>query len=498
MRAAAFAGIIALLSCRTAFALHPANATAVRRIAAFIADAKQEHAALTPLIGTKKKKGKLDRLKKSLGLLLMSGDEDNADFYKRQIAQVKAKIKSLRDARDVARDKAIHLALTAYGIVPAGADGRPEEPVGISRMQDSENGRRISWIPVAMNDGRTRIPQSASGSAFNFFGLGRLLKITARSNLFALTGTDGVTTVDRTAFLHGPGYLALTLAHELVHFRQYTTPGRGSRMSYAEREVEAWRKESKNLAELESAGQITGQEKIYAVSQIGANLNYYKSVVARQRWISWLGKPQHALPIHTQAQILEARSRFDDLSRIMAQETASVKAEARRQEQAAQAQQALRAAFQDQRRTQTAEQALQGAFQDQRRADEARDQTWCARRLAVEACADPTGLTEGDIQACRFPETPQISVPDRAAARAGLDACSADLYDRMLAQLTSYGGRGVTLIWLRIRAGSARPKTPDASRPTPPTQPEPQPRRNDPPRDHRHPHVPMPDDPWGG
>ncbi|MDE2489456.1 MAG: hypothetical protein KGM24_01325 [Elusimicrobia bacterium] len=281
MRVAAFAGLIALLSCRTAFALHPANAAAVRRIAAFIAAAEQEQAALTPLT---EKNGKLDRLKKSLGLLLMSGDENNADFYKRQIAQLEAKIKHLSDARDVARDKAIHLTLTAYGIVPADADGRPEEPAGISYMSP-EYGRHISWIPYAEDNDRTRIYQNASGSAFNLWGFGRLNRTSTGHKEFALTGVDGVTTVDRKAFLHGPGFLALILSHEIVHFRQFTTPSRGPKMTSAQRELEAWRKTRGNLAKLAAAGQISGSDNAFAVSQTEGNLKH-----SSPRWPGSIGR----------------------------------------------------------------------------------------------------------------------------------------------------------------------------------------------------------------
>ncbi|MDE2489455.1 MAG: hypothetical protein KGM24_01320 [Elusimicrobia bacterium] len=118
--------------------------------------------------------------------------------------------------------------------------------------------------------------------------------------------------------------------------------------------------------------------------------------------------------------------------------------------------------------------------------------TWCVRGLAVKACADSGAPTQDDIRACDLFDGP-IAVQERARARRGLNVCAAGLYDRMIADLSSEGGRGITLRWL-LRAGQERRTRPAVPRQTP----QPQPRRRAPHHGYRHPHVPLPRDPWGG
>ncbi len=97
--------------CPSAYALHPASAMEVRRVAAFLREARWDQSAA-------------DTYSEQMSKIR---DPQAAAELRRKIARKKDEVK-------VARDKAIHLALTAYGIVPAGADERPEMPDGVVQM----------------------------------------------------------------------------------------------------------------------------------------------------------------------------------------------------------------------------------------------------------------------------------------------------------------------------------------------------------------------------
>ena len=56
----------------------------------------------------------------------------------------------------------------------------------------------------------------------------------------AITWENGDIVITIDAFLFSPGYLAAVVEHETIHFDQFTTPGRGDKMSPLAREREAY------------------------------------------------------------------------------------------------------------------------------------------------------------------------------------------------------------------------------------------------------------------
>ena len=54
--------------------------------------------------------------------------------------------------RDLARDKAIHITLLAYGIAPADSSGKPDMPKGIAVTNDASKGLLRHWHAIASDN----------------------------------------------------------------------------------------------------------------------------------------------------------------------------------------------------------------------------------------------------------------------------------------------------------------------------------------------------------
>ncbi|HXS99867.1 MAG TPA: hypothetical protein VN915_04285 [Elusimicrobiota bacterium] len=149
-----------------------------------------------------------------------------------------SEISELKKKRNVSRDRAIHLTLRAYDLLPI-QDGILSYPEGKVVISGPWKGKDAYWIPVAGdNDGRWSMDVK-----------GRPIRLPPQVDPSGLavpqayTFPDGVTTVLPIDF-KTPGLLALSLLHEQTHFHQYTTAGAGDKTTQAEREVEAYEAES--------------------------------------------------------------------------------------------------------------------------------------------------------------------------------------------------------------------------------------------------------------
>lgn len=127
------------------------------------------------------------------------------------------------DKQRAARTKAIHMTLQAYDLWPPSRSGTSVAPM--------TKGRDITWMPLARGP-ESRLVRDRNGKSYD------LPQPTKKHS--GVTYHDGVTYLTQEAFLLGPGYLAMVLLHERVHFEQNITPGKGDAMSQAEADVEAY------------------------------------------------------------------------------------------------------------------------------------------------------------------------------------------------------------------------------------------------------------------
>ena len=125
-------------SAKYAFALHPATDQDRQGIQLLIDDSNRlQQKDITDALT------ELTKVKKQL-------EQSSADQKLIQEALHDAQmLGSLEKERDLDRDKAIHRALIAYGIVPADATDKPKMPSGTTCVRDAYAGRHISWIPIA-------------------------------------------------------------------------------------------------------------------------------------------------------------------------------------------------------------------------------------------------------------------------------------------------------------------------------------------------------------
>lgn len=142
----------------------------------------------------------------------------DAEIIKRERLLSRAK-----DKQNAARTKAIHMAISAYGIEPASWTGVSVVP--------ATKGRTIRWMPLA-REYEPHVVRDAKGRE-------SIVKRDKKDNV-GTTYVDGVTIMDATAFIHGPGYLASYLLHERIHFEQITSNDAVNAKSYAELQEEAY------------------------------------------------------------------------------------------------------------------------------------------------------------------------------------------------------------------------------------------------------------------
>lgn len=306
---------IALLSTSTAFALNPATPEDRAEINELIKSAKMDQDLIdieTPALEIANARA-IDRT------------ETDPGHWKQEAAELSESLRELKRSRDLSFDKAIHRTLAAYGIVETDEADRLQMPEGRCVISGPFNGETIYWKPVA-SENTERVYQTPGGR----IGIRRPIKI----NGAAARGTeDGVTIVYAAAF-QSPEYLALVLSHEMDHFGQYTTTGRGDRMTPNEREVDAWSHTKDAIDSLGFDRTTAGEIR----DQVEDTLKYYKNAVAKDRaWAKWtlgLKRPADVLfAPHVVGEVDLFQKRFDEIDATVAEEIQVAKARAHEQEQ---------------------------------------------------------------------------------------------------------------------------------------------------------------------
>lgn len=222
--------------------------------------------------------------------------------------------------RDLARNKAIHITLLAYGITPADASGNPEMLKGIAVTNDASKGLLRHWHAIAADNTKEHWGQGADGVLMNV--------PPADSRTMALTGSDGITTLFESAF-ESPAYLALILRHEREHFKQFVTPGKGDKLTDNERDKEAWAETLRILNDNELGLADKQNAKYKKIAQ--GSLGYYAGQAAKERrkmsWSLNLWKPKtspYTLP-HIQGDLADINKRAKELDEIFAEELVTVR-----------------------------------------------------------------------------------------------------------------------------------------------------------------------------
>ena len=159
-----------------------------------------------------------------------------------RIAELERHMESLKRDRDLARSKAIHLTLVAYGVVPEYDGGKPAMPSG-TVVHPSFAGKQATWIAVA-GENAPRPVITPKGEEKE---IPKAVELITGKEPDGVTFPDGVTMIfpqffeERDAHGHLPSVeaLAALLIHEQRHFVQFTTPGQGDKMTWYERELAA-------------------------------------------------------------------------------------------------------------------------------------------------------------------------------------------------------------------------------------------------------------------
>lgn len=304
--------VVISLAASDARALHPASAADVKTIQTLL-----NKANLIQVDVTRQEK-KLTAAEAALK------NKPNDPILRGKVSYVAEILKDFVRERDLVRDKAIHRALTAFGIVPVdGNSGMPKMPSGTSVATDY-NGQIAHWRVVAQDD-TNRINLDALGNPIR---VGPINIPDAR----AYTDGSGITIMYAKSFA-SPEYLALILSHEKEHFEQYTTKGRADKLSVNEREVEAWLKTEREAPIL---GLNVNDPTINATNTRAAFEKAVASDKWKQKWSGGLWKPKgiaQATP-RTPSEVADVGRRFDDLSEVVAQEIKFAREEAASQRRA--------------------------------------------------------------------------------------------------------------------------------------------------------------------
>lgn len=163
-------------------------------------------------------------------------NEANGDAALEQ--EIKTEIARYEKMRINAHERAMWLTLRAYDIIPF-VDNDPILPYGDSVLRSPEKGRRIIWVPKFEDIGDKPLQDEYGRPA----GTRKFLPRNAGN-----TASDGVSRMFPSAF-ESPVQLASYLVHEVRHFWQNTTPGKGDVKTTAELEVEAYEEELKLATE---------------------------------------------------------------------------------------------------------------------------------------------------------------------------------------------------------------------------------------------------------
>ena len=213
------------------WALHPASADDLRAIQDKLDQANLIQYDLADSSGNDLS---IRRTKRDLDLARLTGN-------KLEIEELDRQIQSLIRQRDLARCKAIHMTLAAYGIVPTNSQGRLRMPHG-TIVVPLFAGRTATWIAIA-GDNKKRQAIKPDGTVTTIDAAND--PVTGKEPN-GVTDLDGVTTILSETFerdLKGnsirPLDLALLLIHEQRHFKQYVTPGKGDKLHFNAAELDA-------------------------------------------------------------------------------------------------------------------------------------------------------------------------------------------------------------------------------------------------------------------
>lgn len=129
-----------------------------------------------------------------------------------------------------------------------------------------------------------------------------------------------------------PEFLALILAHEYVHYRQFTTEDQGAAMSYAEREKQAWEATKEYLWKLG----FSDEERTMMLKElVDPQIRFFTSEVEKERllkkWTFGLWAPSQGraeAQAHDSDDLYKIEERFDDISQAMALELKQARAQA--------------------------------------------------------------------------------------------------------------------------------------------------------------------------
>ncbi len=235
------------------------------------------------------------------------------------MAEQERHLKDRTRDRDLARSKAIHLTLVAYGVVPEYDGGKPKMPIG-TMIDPDFAGKQAAWIAIAgENADRTYINSK-----------GELKKIKKAENKKheepdGVTSSDGVTIIFPQFFerkdAHGnhpsPAALASILMHEQRHFVQFTTPGQADKMTWNEREKSAHDADmGEQFAPTNPLGMASDEFERLKNNEFLAQ-QYYNEQVHNEWWkkkfgIVDLGDPSESLP-HTDEELAAIRRKSEAL-----------------------------------------------------------------------------------------------------------------------------------------------------------------------------------------
>lgn len=414
-------------------ALNPASNKDRSRISDLIDDGNSQQYQLGQILE------KLQQENKYLAIDISNKMDGDVEADKQLIQDYSRQVRDLTRERDLDYDKAIHLTLTAYGIVSAASDGLPQMPVSEGQMPGAYDGKEITWLATARDVG-DRFGTGAHGETTHIGDPG--------SGTFALTGVDGVTTIfpsefDKSDYMT-PEFLALILAHEYVHYRQFTTENQGSAMSYAQREKEAWEATKEYLWKLG----FSDQERTRLLKDlVDPQIRFFTNQVEKERllkkWTFGLWTPSQGraeAQAHDSDDLYKIEERFDDISQAMALELERARAQANQEK-------------------------------DERTVSQYRE-------FAIRFCANQGEKTMIDFFELPKPRNADVLIrADPSGPRIEAGGCAFNAYEI----IASYVSQSTPLDWKTLIARTipaepvAAPPAPAQAQPAPEEQPQPQP-----------------------
>ncbi|MCX5795265.1 MAG: hypothetical protein NTY77_07225 [Elusimicrobia bacterium] len=387
-----------LLPSINVWALHPAAADAVKAIQAELDRANLIERGLTDNQGQDISLAKtIEDLEKESNFI---------DPNRTTVEYLKQRVQALTQERDVARDKAIHLTLAAYGIVPTDKAGRLMMLRGAIVVPDYA-GKTATWVVVA-GDNAPRSALTPEGSVVTTPKA--VDKVTGKEPS-GVTYLDGVTKILTKSFEPDPKGnsmspldLALLLIHERRHFIQYLTPGKGDKLTFNKAEVDAYLDDLGEIASQQNPLGLTIQEMDSYKNQRSALLGKYREA---QRF-EWLKKitggfgdavPAYNLP-NTDEELAAIQEGADKLEDQIQREAEGLKAS---QEQ------------------------------------QVRDLATELAAIATKVCLDPDGLTDEDLDSFDWDSSSPIG--DFPGPSVHVDPYRWDCTERIFASLKASRSR---------------------------------------------------------